>query len=201
MDRDGIADSMDNCPSTPNSNQADCDGDGIGDACDSFSGTMSNSDTYTLQGVYGPFDQYCVGSFLFETWVGVYQDDHVHQETTCSGVTTTTHTYSTVYSWSETVTYDPWRCSAGLAAGSSPSSKETNLLLAPAKDFSLSWENGHLVLRTPTGKRNIQLAPNSIRIKDGKIFYTGPVGELQMLPRLIQPDLEQVKRLLNDPHR
>ncbi len=33
-DGDGIGDSQDNCPSTPNPNQLDGDGDGAGDACD-----------------------------------------------------------------------------------------------------------------------------------------------------------------------
>lgn len=33
-DGDGVGDSFDNCPATPNSNQLDFDGDGAGDACD-----------------------------------------------------------------------------------------------------------------------------------------------------------------------
>lgn len=34
QDNDGIPDATDNCPTTPNPNQADCDGDHIGDVCE-----------------------------------------------------------------------------------------------------------------------------------------------------------------------
>ena len=35
LDGDGIADAVDNCPSVPNADQADADGDSLGNACDS----------------------------------------------------------------------------------------------------------------------------------------------------------------------
>jgi hypothetical protein len=35
-DLDGIPNGSDNCPSVANANQADCDGDGIGDVCDTL---------------------------------------------------------------------------------------------------------------------------------------------------------------------
>ena len=33
-DGDGVPDSQDICPDDPNPDQADCDGDGVGNACD-----------------------------------------------------------------------------------------------------------------------------------------------------------------------
>jgi hypothetical protein len=40
-DGDGLYDSTDNCPLVYNPNQADCDGDWIGDVCDSVNATYS----------------------------------------------------------------------------------------------------------------------------------------------------------------
>ncbi len=41
LDIDGIADDVDNCPTTFNTSQADADGDGIGDACDNCAATAN----------------------------------------------------------------------------------------------------------------------------------------------------------------
>ncbi|TDQ22063.1 thrombospondin type 3 repeat-containing protein [Tenacibaculum caenipelagi] len=43
-DKDGIEDSVDNCPNTSNANQNDVDSDGIGDACDSQDNRDSDGD-------------------------------------------------------------------------------------------------------------------------------------------------------------
>jgi hypothetical protein len=48
-DEDGIADSLDNCPSISNPTQADADGDGVGDPCDNCSST-ANADQDDLDG-------------------------------------------------------------------------------------------------------------------------------------------------------
>ena len=39
LDGDGVGDVCDNCPATPNADQADADGDGTGDACEVSSPT------------------------------------------------------------------------------------------------------------------------------------------------------------------
>ncbi len=53
-DNDGVINANDNCPNTPNANQADCDGDGVGNACDTFNGTIVTlSQSRTVDFTYG----------------------------------------------------------------------------------------------------------------------------------------------------
>ena len=46
-DSDGVTDMLDNCPATPNNNQADTDADNVGDACDSDVDNNGSLDIYT----------------------------------------------------------------------------------------------------------------------------------------------------------
>jgi hypothetical protein len=48
-DGDGFPNTLDNCPTTPNPDQADADGDGVGDACDNCP-TLANANQSDLDG-------------------------------------------------------------------------------------------------------------------------------------------------------
>lgn len=63
-DGDGVVDPSDNCPNTPNANQANCDGDAFGNVCDSFN---ANYQAVTPEKTcWTDKDQHSLGSFTFE---------------------------------------------------------------------------------------------------------------------------------------
>ncbi len=65
-DTDQVADLCDNCPDTPNSDQFDSDGDGIGNACCCFSRGNANG----LDGPAGPVDVADVTYLVAKLWQG-----------------------------------------------------------------------------------------------------------------------------------
>ncbi len=198
QDGDGVPDSQDNCPSVANSNQADCDGDGVGDVCDSFNGT----ETYlgysiTLIAAY-LVDDYCdeIG-FHYSLWLGYYLREDYWRRTTCSGQSTTVVVPSTFYAFFTTVYYDPFYCfgmqaPTGEMRGGAPD--ESRISTSFWDDRRLEFEDGALWLRAPGGDRRIELRPDqTLRAQDGEVLLAGPHGEheLKLTPvdpaTLVQP--------------
>ena len=99
-DGDGVPDSSDNCPNHANSNQDDCDGDGRGDACDSYNWVNRTviSTTTVLDVSYYAGSE-CVGmsetsSSYYDQYLQVYKRTQVVRETDCK--TGQTRTYDVV---------------------------------------------------------------------------------------------------------
>jgi hypothetical protein len=64
-DGDGVADSVDNCPTTANADQSDNDGDGIGNACDPTPDPAPEP-IYAFDGFYAPVNNRdAQGNFVF----------------------------------------------------------------------------------------------------------------------------------------
>ena len=55
-DGDGVQNDVDNCPNNPNADQADCDGDGIGDVCETDCDSDKDGVPDSCERAYGDFD-------------------------------------------------------------------------------------------------------------------------------------------------
>jgi len=110
-DGDGVTNGNDNCPNTANPGQADCDGDNVGDACDSNNWVNPTviSTTTTLDATYF-LGSYCAEIFGFNAnqvneYQYVYRTTETIQETNCvtSATRTTTNvTYTSIYCYQDT---------------------------------------------------------------------------------------------------
>ena len=176
-DGDGVINSNDNCPTTYNPNQADCDGDGVGDACDSFNGTetyLGYTDSFVA--AY-PIDVWCDGDYRVTLYLYQYLREHRTRRVTCSGQVTTVSSYQNVYFYGYAFFWDPFNCgfeltepAGGLRPGAAPVT-DPSFLKAFHQDHRLAWEDGELILRTPEGERALDLPEGfSSRWEDDRLL-------------------------------
>jgi hypothetical protein len=91
-----VPDSQDNCRTTYNPTQADCDHDGIGDACDSLNGTQSSISSSSVTNVQW-FGSQCYRDFFGGS---NFYDTYTFKIRTCYGTRTTYCNGQVVDSWS-----------------------------------------------------------------------------------------------------
>jgi hypothetical protein len=199
-DGDGVPDVSDNCAGTPNADQADCDHDGIGDACDSSNTTTTyqGSNQYLL--AYWWLDGWCWGSWAYDEWLGFFLQRDYYVTTSCSGPPSSWYVDNYFYSTFLTITYDPYYCYYyGYATPNSSASPDLGRQAASGKDFHLKYENGQLLMVTPKGDRPVTLPDGNskLRLEGGKLFYDGPQGRHEIKLNVAEPNATELQKLPN----
>jgi hypothetical protein len=194
-DGDGVQNSSDNCPNTANANQADCDGDGTGDACDSFNGTT------TYQGyneqvdfIYGPVYSYCNGPWRYSLYEVYYHRTHYYQDTYCDGtvVNRSYTTYHMYYAWN--TTYDPWNC--GYYAQAPQDGTESLRSTEPPKPV-LQYRDGSLWVGSGDEARKLPVADGArYEQQAGAVYVVKPDGawRVDFEPRPLKMNDQPLRR-------
>lgn len=192
-DVDGVPTSSDNCPNTYNPNQADCDGDGRGDVCDSFNGTTTY-DGYReqVQFIYGPVYSYCSGPWRYDLYEVYYTRTEYYHDTYCDGTVvyysyTSYHMY---YAWNSY--YDPWGCEYYWSQDDTQSVTSTE---APRP--VMQFRDGSLWVGAGDAARKIPVAEGAKLEKQGDAVYVvKPDGAWQVdfEPRPMKKDEKPVRR-------
>jgi hypothetical protein len=180
-DGDDVANWRDNCPRTFNPGQEDCDGDGIGDACDSknareeYLGYSEVTDFW-----YGPIDSWCEGPYRWYVYEEYYRRIYHYRDTYCDG--------SVVY-WTRSeprVRYayayeaDPWGCGGYfMKSPAGESSTESPRPPEPPAAPLLQFRDGRLRI----GDRAVPLAKGAhVEQRDGTLYLVRPDHAWQIDP-------------------
>ncbi|HEX7151257.1 MAG TPA: thrombospondin type 3 repeat-containing protein [Thermoanaerobaculia bacterium] len=194
-DGDGISNHFDNCPNTSNPGQADCDGDGTGDACDTFNGTTTYLGfTETIDYVWGPIDSFCQFSFRYDVFVVYYHRTYNYRDTYCGGavVNRSVTTYHSGYYY--TSTYDPWTCDPYWGSFA-PSAESSTTAPRDKARLELQVSEGRVWIAAANGRHEVKL-PAGFRFQQNgaELFLIGPEGITRFDPELRQLKPERAPR-------
>lgn len=180
-DGDDVANWRDNCPSTFNPGQEDCDGDGIGDACDpknareEYLGYSEVSDFW-----YGPIASWCDGPYRWYVYEEYYRRIFYYRDTYCDGTvvnwTRTEYHMRYVYAYE----YDPWGCGGYfMKSHEDEGGTESPRFAAPPAAPLLQFRDGRLWI----AGRALPLAKGThVEQHDGTLYLVRPDQAWQIDP-------------------
>ena len=181
-DGDGIPDNVDNCPNVANADQANCDGDAAGDACDNFNGTTSSSTNVVLLDST-LLAARCVGfgHLLSLTFLDLILVETTTVTTPCFGSPSTSTSSSLAYQITNIFTFDPY-CPSQPDPSLGPRELES-IVQAAEEGVVTYYENGTVMLHLPgIGTFDLEIPSSDLEVRrDGAVILSGPEGNLELL--------------------